>query len=293
MLDLEWSDVIRRPSVNLILGFRRRGKTALAYYLADTLGDYYGMEKVVFGVPKEASSILPGDFSIAYSLEDIPEHSVSIEDEVYIYAHSRDSLSKKTLNRAFDYFTSMSGKRDQIAFLVSHHGRKTDIQSIFMEADVVIFKLPARSWIEHERAGLRKAVKKAFDELKNLGKEYCYIYDNLSEIEGVMKNPLPRFWSDELSNLLSVPLAEDTTNATDKLYIIYLNDVDLERFGLDVVQFKNYPATEISLVEQANEYRCFHRGREIHLSSLLEKLRSSGIDCVVESDIDIEKILKD
>lgn len=214
-MTMEWHEVIPRPSVNTVLGFMGTGKTALGFYLVDELGSYHGLQKVIFGYPEDkVRPLIPRDIIVVNSLDDIPRESIALIDEVWLIANARDSMKsgakdKQIMNRALNKLTGMSRKRDMIAFLLSQYSRKADVLSLIMECSNVILKKPGRLWIQEERGSLRFLMQKAWNELKDKGPEYSLLYSNVKELEGIMTNPLPDFWSEDLSNIEPEDFGED------------------------------------------------------------------------------------
>lgn len=286
----KWLEVIMIPSVNLVMGFRRMGKTALVYWLTDVLGDLYNRPKIVYGVPPDILDYLPQDFFLVNDLDEIPPEAILICDEMGQFAHARES--KSTKNNRFIYLTDMSGKLNQIIFYLAHHSRKVDVQAIVMESNAFILKRPARIWKDLERsAEIRRIINEALKLLKGKDKSWSYIYDNLGDFgEGILKNPLPYFWTNELSNMLS--LAKETVNVGyQTLHVIYLSkEVDLESLEYDVIFRNNYPATPFKLVKKEDEYECYYQNHRVDVLDFVNKLRESGIDCVVDTKVDLEKI---
>lgn len=195
---MQWSQLIKHPSVTLILGFRRMGKSALGYYLADTLGDHYGLEKVSFGVMEEYRHLIPQEFLITFDIEGIPSNSVVVMDGLALHAHGRETKSKRNL--MFDEFIDESGKNKQIVLGITHHSRKIDI-NLVTDIDNLIYKKPSQLQIQFDRHEVRKLAGEASSHLEKLDKSWSYVFSFIGDWKGLMQNPLPLFWSEELSNM--------------------------------------------------------------------------------------------
>lgn len=222
---MQWSELIEHPSVILILGFRRMGKTALGYWLVDTLADCYKLNKVVFGVPEGIRRLLPKDFVLVQEIEEIPENSIVLVDEVSMFAYARRAMSRR--NELFDHLTAMSGKRRQTIIYITHHSRKVDI-NLVTDVDAIIYKRPSRLQIRLDRPEVREFARKAYQALKNKGKEYSYVFSFMKDLEILMKNPLPYFWSEELSELILKETYNDNGEIIDDIGFDYtpLKDED-------------------------------------------------------------------
>ena len=196
----KWTDFITFPAVLLILGFRGSGKTALSYYLTEKCSSFYDLKKVVFGVPKSATQILPQSYSIVNDL-DLPRNSAIIVDEISLFAYARRSMSKT--NEVFDRMVANSRKRNQILLLITHHSRKVDL-NLVTDIDALIYKKPSKLQIEMDRPAIRRFARRAYEYLKDKDKSHSYVFSFTKDKEIGLKNPLPDFWSEELSDLISV-----------------------------------------------------------------------------------------
>ena len=195
---MKWTDIIEHPSVNVIMGFRRRGKSALGFYLVEELGNHYGLNKVVYAFPLSEKHLLPGDYLIVSDVNSIPKNSVVLIDEVFLFAHARRAMANS--NILFDQLTAMSGKNKQIIIYITHHSRKMD-RNLILDCDNLIYKKPSALQIEMERPEIRVFSRKAYDKLKGKGKEWSYVFSFVRDVEELVKNNLPSYWSDELSNV--------------------------------------------------------------------------------------------
>ena len=232
MTRMKWEDVVEHPSVNVIMGFRRRGKSALGFYLLEALAKKYGLEKVVYAFPRSEKHLLPDDYVIASSIEEIPKNSIVFVDEVFLFAHSRRSMANSNL--LFDQLTAMSGKNKQIVIYATHHSRKMD-RNLILDCDNLIYKKPSALQIEMERTEVRKFSKRAYEKLKGKGKEWSYVFSFVNDVEGLLRNDLPSFWCDDISNVeYSVnELVEEEEEE-------FIDDLDVD-YGFDEDELFSYP----------------------------------------------------
>ena len=229
---MKWKEIIELPSVNVIMGFRRRGKSALGFYLTEELGNHYGLKKVVFGFPPHEKQLLPEEYIITSDIESIPSHSVVLVDEVFLFAHSRRSM--KNANILFDKLTAMSGKQKQIIIYITHHSRKMD-RNLILDTDNLIYKKPSKLQIEMERPEIKPFSRKAYDYLKDRGKEWSYLFSFVNDVESLMRNPLPFYWREEISDVTYVEIEDN-----DKL------ELKINRRATDIYMYVKELEKELS-----------------------------------------------
>ena len=217
---LKWLDIIPQSGVMGILGKRRQGKTALAYHLAEERHREKGTPAVVLGPPLSMKDKFPDWFSIITDLEAFiryPEHT-AILDEGSLPLHSRRSLSHD--HSAFDQALSLCGQLEQLFIFNTHHSRKLDVLAV-EEYELLAFKLPGKMHTVMERTEIRSWSQKAREVLLTVPekerKEWTYVfYDDLDQA-GLLTNPLPSFWSDEISKAVSTAFIQESRGNLDEL----------------------------------------------------------------------------
>jgi|GEM_PF-6478003 len=224
-----WSKFITVPGVYLILGFRGQGKSALGYYLTERLGNAHGLNKIVFGVGEEIGNYLPDDWTSTRKI-DFPNDSVILIDEISIVAYARNFQKKE--NEILDHLVAMSRKKNQLIFMITHHSRKIDV-NLVTDVNGIIFKKPSLLHTQLDRKEVQTFSKKAYSILKEKknSKEWCYIFDFVNDCEIETVNPLPDFWCDELSNMVSVGTEEPEVDPDGEVYIDDLVDFDISQFA--------------------------------------------------------------
>jgi hypothetical protein len=193
-----WLNIIKHPSVVLIVGRRGSGKSALGYKLPEYLR-WKGQTYVV-GLPQKVKRLLPAWFGIAPSLKDVPPKSIILIDESYNLFHSRASASERA--RILSNFINLSRQREQTLIFVTQEARQID-KNIASSADIIIFKNPGIFQPEFERKELRKIAEEAkrmFAAISIKEKtRWSYVYAPGSDFAGMLENSLPSFWSSGLS----------------------------------------------------------------------------------------------
>lgn len=198
MNDVSWDEIIVPQSLNLIIGRKRGGKSCLGYHILEHLNEKSEMDCGVFGLPEEKSHLLPDFIKPIHGL-DLPENTAILFDEAYISFHARSSLS--AVNKTMDTLSGLVGQKDIIALFITQQTRKLDI-GVVSAADALIFKMPSMLQARFERPEIRKLSKEVYESFKeNISREenkqYAYVITD--DFEEFVKNPVPSFWTEELS----------------------------------------------------------------------------------------------
>jgi hypothetical protein len=198
-----WLDIIAPPKVAIILGYIGKGKSALAYYLAETVIKVYDLTGVVVNLPDNRAGLLPAKNWKVKTLEDIEgcENSVIIIDE---------GTTKLPAGSKMEDFIkgcqSLSRQRNQVIIFIFHSSRDAGSR-ILRGVGPILIKEPSRrqiqfgskdSWIKD----LLETAKQKFITIKQMGsdvREFVFVDCEEPDFQGIMKNDLPSFWSDDLS----------------------------------------------------------------------------------------------
>jgi hypothetical protein len=208
----KWLDILPASGVVGVLGKRRQGKTALAYYIAEERHRENGTPAVVLGPPLELASKFPPWFTIVTELGDFlryPSHTAII-DEGSLQLHARQALARQ--HTEFDQALSLCGQLDQLFVFCTHHSRKLD-PLVVEEYEVLAFKLPGQMHTKMERREIRQWSERARAALLQISederKEWAFVlYDDLDQ-ETLVHNPLPSFWCDEISKAVSMAITQE------------------------------------------------------------------------------------
>jgi hypothetical protein len=197
------------PSVNLIMGRKRRGKSALAHAIAEKMHETRGCLAVLHipmannKVRKDIQRLLPSWMIVTTDRSQWPSDTVVIYDEASQSAHARRSQSDEALN--LDDLIGVSGQRKQMILFISHHSRKLDKNAI-TDADRILWKEPTYAHVLFERDELHDFTMKAFDFFQSLktDKEHLrttLLMDFTTFRFQTFTNDVPSYWNDELSCL--------------------------------------------------------------------------------------------
>ncbi len=197
--DFVLQHLIEIPSVMLIVGRRGSGKTALGFRLIETLR-YHRWPKFVVGVPRSARQQVPTWIKTVSSLWDLPIGAVALVDEAHLgYGTRVREADRKDLARVL----SLSRQRDQLLIFASQQTRSVS-REIVAATDVLIIKSMHLHQIRFERPEFEEALQTAQGKLAGMPgdrRQYSYVYAPDDDLELVMRNTEPSFWSEHLSRL--------------------------------------------------------------------------------------------
>lgn len=193
--------LVKLPSVNIIMGKRGSGKSALAYFLLDKLSKKHNLTPCVYAFPQERRHLLPDHYQLCYDFN-FPTHSIVFLDEISFFAHARRTAND--VNLELDRLLSKARHKKWIIILASHHSSKIDV-AIIREADNLLIKQPSR--LERDY-GARKGIiqnitEKAYTIFNNPqlpGDRRFYVYFVSEEYEGLLFNTKAPFWTEDLSH---------------------------------------------------------------------------------------------
>jgi len=142
---------------------------------------------------------------------ELPEDSAIFVDEAAMGFYSRDSMRK--VNKLMNTLLSVSRQRNQTILFCSHTLRKLDV-GIVMDADAILLKEPSKLHANFERKEIRDLTEEAWrkfdgvdDSVGRKRRVVVFSHDFWGE---VLENPLPSFWSEELSRAFAtIPLEEE------------------------------------------------------------------------------------
>ena len=154
-----------------------------------------------FMFPKKARKLLPSTIKHIDSIKELQKLKgyLVVADEMAIHANAREHQSDA--NRELFKLMAVSAQCHQLLLLICQHTRQLDV-GLAMEPDLVIFKQPSLLHIRFARPELKQEVEEAwqaFIKAKGNKKAWSYIVDFHDGRKGFLRNRLPSFWSEELS----------------------------------------------------------------------------------------------
>ena len=195
-----WAKTIPQTGVIVVLGHRGMGKSALAWWLLENLHTRRRLKTVVVGMPKSKRGLVPDWVEHVDTINKLPEGAIILLDEAALRFSSR--RSQTDVNLVISGLVALSRQRKQIILLVCHTARMLDIELIF-DSDLVVYKLPSVAHVKFERKETAEYTLKARQALLKLKspRSWAYVIDFHQGREGLLKNRLPSFWSEGLSNV--------------------------------------------------------------------------------------------
>lgn len=198
-----WYDLIQPATVNIILGRKGTGKSALGYFLLETIGTHYNLSPFIVNLPKTKEILLPTNFAIT-NLERVK----TIMNSIYLIDEGTTMLpaGQAKLEEMVKAFQALSRQRNQIIIFIFH--ASSDVGSrILRGIDAVLLKEPSKRQIQHGSKDnwwhdLLLEAKGKFKTIKDMGEDkrkYTYIDSEEPEFRGLMANSLCSFWSEDLS----------------------------------------------------------------------------------------------
>jgi len=207
-VDDDWKNILRHPTIYLIIGDRDTGKTALGWVILEYLAKEFNIKPYLFvtgDVPPRKLGAVPKWVSVVDSLKDIPNNCVVLVDEAYMRYHARQaarSYEAITLHKLIE----LSRQKGLTFIYVSQRSSTLDV-NVIKAFNVLLIKKPSVWQIPYERELIKGYCEKALDKFNSLKRidnprEWVYIVSDIPGIprfEGFKQNGLPSFWSDELS----------------------------------------------------------------------------------------------
>jgi len=197
-----WLEIIKPPKVIIILGYVGKGKSGLAYYLAEMLVKECDFLGVVVNLPLNRASLLPNNF-VVKQLEEVEysENSVVIIDEGTTKLPAGNKMEELIKG-----YSSLCRQRNQVIILVFHSSRDAGSR-ILRGIGPIMIKEPSRRQIQfgskdNWMKGLLERAKEKFKTIREMGndvREFVFVDSEEPEYQGIMKNKLPSFWSEDLS----------------------------------------------------------------------------------------------
>lgn len=199
----QWHRIIQPTTVNIVLGKKGTGKSALAYWLTEELSQEHHLTPIIINLPRERQSLLPSHY-LVHEMDDLP----GLSDAVILIDEGTTMLpaGRGKIEDTVKGCVALSRQRNQIVLFVFHSS--ADVGSrILRGVDAILVKEPSSRQIrygakdKHLRELLAEA-KRAFKQLVENSedtKAYTFVESEEPEFRGMLWNPLPHFWSDDLS----------------------------------------------------------------------------------------------
>jgi len=203
-----WDKVIQPKASYLITGDVGTGKSGLAYYILERYSKMYDLTPAVVGLPEAKRDLVPSNFEFLTDISEIPamENAIVFIDEADIQLPLDSNKNKEAVIN----FLSLPRQRKQI-FMLAYHFPRLVKGTYLPFFSAFLFKRPPYL--------LEFASKKSADELMQMMtkagerfnemtsdeevEKHCYVVAPRIRWQGVLENPLPSFWSEDLSEIWS------------------------------------------------------------------------------------------
>jgi len=194
------ANIIKHPSVILIIGGRGKGKSALGHQTAERFHDERKIPVYMLILPRlreKLKTLLPEWVNLIEDVQDAPENCLILCDEAALKFHAHKWQKKET--EIMENIISISRQRKQTIIFITHITRKFSIT--LLDIDLLICKQPGLFHTMIERGGFKKLVEKAEEEFRKLPKEEVkkcnYVFSE--DFKGFIRTGLCSYWSEELS----------------------------------------------------------------------------------------------
>ena len=160
---VRWASIPKVGSI-YIMGHRGQGKSALAWYIADSYRKKAGYPRRVaaYSFPPEASKALPRWITHVDSTSEISglkQPHIIIVDESVFHVNSRRSQSTDNLD--FTKLLAVIRHKGHLLVFISQSSRQVDIQ-VIEGFDLVLMKAPSLLQVRSARAELRPEIEEAY-----------------------------------------------------------------------------------------------------------------------------------
>ncbi len=209
-----WDKVVQPKASYLITGDVGTGKSGLAYFILERYSEKYNLTPAVVGLPKAKRDLLPGNFEFLTDISEIPamENAVVFIDEADIQLPLDSNKNKEAVIQ----FLSLVRQRKHI-FILAYHFPRLVKGTYLPFFSAFMFKRPpyllefASKKSSDELMQMMTKAGERFNEMTSEDeiRKHCYVVAPRIRWQGILENPLPGFWSEELSEIWSgVKLAE-------------------------------------------------------------------------------------
>jgi len=200
---VRWTSIPKVGSV-YIMGHRGQGKSALAWYIADSHRKKAGYPKAVaaYSFPPEAAKALPRwinhiDTTAAVSALKKP-HIIVIDESVF---HVNSRRSQSTDNLDFTKLLAVIRHKGHLLIFISQTSRQVDIQ-VIEGFDLVLMKAPSLLQVRSARAELRPEIEEAhnrFSDMRGDTRKKVFMFDPHHGGTAMLPASMPSWWTQRVS----------------------------------------------------------------------------------------------
>ncbi len=183
--------------IGIILGARGTGKSAIGLKILENI--HAQTDRPVAALGFNAKD-MPSWLTCIEEIDQIENGSFVLVDEGGILFSSRSSMSEP--NKLLSEILLVARHKDLSVLFITQNSSNLEINTI-RQADYMILKPSSLLQRDFERKKIRDIYDGAKEEFKKYkdDKGLAYIYAN--NFHGFISNPLPSFWSDQVSKAFS------------------------------------------------------------------------------------------
>lgn len=193
-----------------MLGHRGKGKSALAWWLANKLHSK-GKGVICLGMPRRSRRYFPKwvNYLSDYRKLQTCREQLIVVDEAAFQVSARSHQSSE--NIAWLRLVAVCRHSQHLLFFIVQSNRSLDV-GLVSEADLVCFKQPSILHKRFSRPELREDVEQAYEELiKRKGKTWTFVKEYLNGGVGMLRSHLPPWWSEAASEAFTLVQLEEHT----------------------------------------------------------------------------------
>lgn len=192
--------VLPKSGVLIFLGHRGKGKSALAWWLAERYHTA-GRSIVAYAFSAAARAALPKWVKYCKTLAELGRvaPAVVVVDEAALKVNARRSQSAD--NVEWTRLVAIARHKGHLLMFIGQHARQIDV-SLVTDADMVLMKEPSLLHLRFARPELRPELEQAWDmfqKAKGDKRKKTFVVSYHTGATGFLNNSLPTFWSEKLS----------------------------------------------------------------------------------------------
>ncbi len=182
-----------KSKIGIILGARGTGKTAIGIKILENIYARSKTKLYAMGFKKED---MPEWIETVESIEQIKNNATVLIDEGGVLFSSRNAMTKP--NKILSQLILVARHKNLNILFISQNSSNLDV-NILRQADHLIMKPTSLLQEDFERKKIRDVYEEARSDFKKYEnqKGLTYIYSEL--FRGFVANPLPSFWSTNIS----------------------------------------------------------------------------------------------
>jgi len=212
----QWLRILPDNPIILITGGQGAGKSALGYWLLEISKS---RNRYIYNLPPRAAALLPQYIGITQDLGNVPPNSFVLVDEAYLALFARESQTRRS--RQLLRMVSLARQRRLGLTFVAHESRHLD-KNVLGPVNVLILEEPAHFQLALDRAVVGPYLRRAkafFGTYRQDKRTVSYIAFAYKDFSGPLENPLPSFWSEDLSKAfasLANPVREQRSRSLSR-----------------------------------------------------------------------------